>query len=112
MVDEFKQLMSSDLRCEYAERALPVMVGHLVKMTCSRANLHKQVLILSLTHLHRLSKITPISQHLRADMLLKKMHIGKTILPLYQPYFFDQFSANRDFGFAETLSFFLEFLVF
>ena len=43
LVDEFKQLMSSDLRCEYAERALPVMLGHLVKMTCLRANLHKQV---------------------------------------------------------------------
>ena len=43
LVDEFKQLMSSDLRCEYAERALPVMLGHLVKMTCLRANLHKLV---------------------------------------------------------------------
>ena len=42
LVEEFAQLESADLKCEYAERALPTMLGHLVKKTCMRAGGHKQ----------------------------------------------------------------------
>ena len=37
--------------------------------------------------------------------------INSLICCLRQPFLFDQFSANRVLGFAETLSFFLEFSV-
>jgi len=42
LVEEFAALENADLKCEYAERALPVVLGHLVKMTCNRAGVHKQ----------------------------------------------------------------------
>jgi len=42
LVEEFAQLGSADLKCEFAERAWPVVMGHLVRMTCARANVHKQ----------------------------------------------------------------------
>ena len=43
---------------------------------------------------------------------VKKLNIfglGIAKMRIYNSIFFDQFSANRVFGFAETLSFFLEF---
>jgi len=42
LLEEFGQLESADLKCEYAERALPTMLGHLLKKTCMRAGDHKQ----------------------------------------------------------------------
>lgn len=42
LVEEFAKLETADLKCDFAERAWPVVMGHLVKMTCSRANVHKQ----------------------------------------------------------------------
>ena len=35
LVEEFAQLGSADLKCEFAERAWPVVMGHLVRMTCA-----------------------------------------------------------------------------